>query len=113
MQDFLLELGFEELPARFVARSLDQLVDAVKKKLEQERLTWGGMQSFSTPRRLALQIVDLQAEQEDMVEEIKGPPLNIGKDQAGNLTKAGLGFLRSQGVDPDAITVKSFQGADY
>ena len=113
MQDFLLELGFEELPARFVARSLDQLVEAVKKKLEQERLTWGGMQSFSTPRRLALQIVDLQAEQEDMVEEIKGPPLNIGKDQAGNLTKAGLGFLRSQGVDPDAITVKSFQGADY
>lgn len=113
MQDFLLELGFEELPARFAERALGQLVDGITSKLEQERLAWGEIRSFSTPRRLAVQILDLQAEQEDVLEEIKGPPLNIAQDQDGNLTKAGLGFLRSQGATASEITVKSFQGADY
>ncbi|HKM42900.1 MAG TPA: glycine--tRNA ligase subunit beta, partial [Limnochordia bacterium] len=113
MQDFLLELGFEELPARFVERALGQLVEGVTKKLAEERLTWGEVLPFSTPRRLALLICSLKEEQEDVVEVIKGPPLNIAKDQDGNLTKAGLGFLRSQGVEASAITVKSFQGADY
>jgi glycyl-tRNA synthetase beta chain len=113
MQDFLLELGFEELPARFVEKALGQLSESVAKKLDQERLKFGEVLSLSTPRRLALLIRDLQTEQEDVVEEVKGPPLNVARDQEGNLTKAGQGFLRSQGVDSSAITVKQFQGADY
>lgn len=113
MKDFLLELGFEELPARFVEKALTQMKESVIKKLQQERLQFGEVLCFSTPRRLALVICDLQIQQEDLVEEIKGPPLNVAKDQDGNLTKAGQGFLRSQGVDESAITVKPFQGADY
>lgn len=113
MQNFLLELGFEELPARFVEKALGQLSSSVTKKLDQERLTYGEVLEFSTPRRLALLIRNLQAEQDDLVEEVKGPPLNIARDQAGNLTKAGEGFLRSQGVTESDLIVKSWQGADY
>ncbi len=113
MQDFLLELGFEELPARFVEGALGQLSDSITKKLTQDRLNFGEVLHFSTPRRLAILIRDLQLEQEDLVDEIKGPPLNIAQDQEGNLTKAGQGFLRSQSVEASAITVKQFQGADY
>ena len=51
MQDFLLELGFEELPARFVEGALRQLLEGVTKKLDQERLSYGEVHSFSTPRR--------------------------------------------------------------
>ena len=53
MQDFLLELGFEELPARFVEGALRQLLEGVTKKLDQERLSYGEVHSFSTPRRRA------------------------------------------------------------
>ena len=113
MQDFLLELGFEELPARFVESALGQLSEAVVKKLAQARLSHGEVLPFSTPRRLSLLIKDLQVEQDDLVEEVKGPPKNIAQDADGNLTKAGQGFLRSQGVDESAITIKQFQGADY
>lgn len=113
MQDFLLELGFEELPARFVEGALRQLLEGVTKKLDQERLSYGEVHSFSTPRRVALLIRDLQTVQEDLVEEIKGPPLNIARDAEGQLTKAGQGFLRSQGADESAIIIKPFQGADY
>lgn len=113
MQDFLLELGFEELPARFVEKALGQLSSSVTKKLDQERLTYGEVLEFSTPRRLALLIRNLQPAQDDLVEKIKGPPLSIARDQEGNLTKAGEGFLRSQGVPESAIIVKTLQGADY
>ena len=68
MQDFLLELGFEELPARFVEKALGQLTESMTKKLNQERLRFGKVCSLSTPRRLALLIEDLQTEQEEVVE---------------------------------------------
>ena len=113
MQDFLLELGFEELPARFVEKALEQLVENVTKKLSQERLKFVEVRRLSTPRRLALLIEGVQTEQEDVVEEVKGPPLTIARDQEGNLTRAGQGFLRSQGVEASAISIKQFQGADY
>ena len=113
MQDFLLELGFEELPARFVGGALGQLSESIGQKLTQERLSHGQVLTFSTPRRLAVLIQDLQSQQADLVEEVKGPPLNIARDQNGNLTKAGQGFLRSQEVDESAIIIRSFQGADY
>ena len=110
MQDFLLELGFEELPARFIDSALKQLSEAITSRLTQERLSFGEVRLFSTPRRLAVLIEGLQEKQDDMVEEIKGPPVSIARDAEGNLTKAGLGFLRSQQVDEQAIIVKSFRG---
>ncbi len=50
MHDFLLELGFEELPARFVPGALTSLSKAIRKGLRDERLAHGEVQEFSTPR---------------------------------------------------------------
>lgn len=113
MRDFLLELGFEELPARFVEGALEQLAETLKNRLKQERLEHGEMTLYSTPRRLAVLVKDLRLQQADLVEEVKGPPKNVAYDPDGNLTKAGQGFLRSQRVAEGAITIKRFQGADY
>jgi glycyl-tRNA synthetase beta chain len=81
--------------------------------LEKERLAHGEVSLYGTPRRLAVLIKDLQLQQEDQVLEVKGPPKNIAYDTEGQLTKAGQGFLRSQGVEADAVFIKEFQGADY
>ncbi|MGB4430968.1 MAG: glycine--tRNA ligase subunit beta [Limnochordia bacterium] len=113
MQDLLLELGFEELPARFIEQALKQLSEAITAKLTQERLAFGQVSQFGTPRRLAVLVEQLQEQQEDLVEEVKGPPLNLARDEQGNWTKAGLGFLRSQGADEKDVLIKSIQGADY
>ncbi len=113
MQDFLLELGFEELPARFVPGALAALSQAIRKGLKDERLAHGDVREYGTPRRLAVLIRDLQLEQDDLVTEVKGPPKNIAYDNEGQLTRAGQGFLRSQGAEPADVIIKQFQGADY
>ena len=112
MRDLLLELGFEELPARFIQGALQQLAEAITTGLQQERLSFGQVQTFSTPRRLAVLVEELQEQQEDLIEEIKGPPLSIARDEQGQLTKAGLGFTVAKAEEKDII-IKSFQGADY
>ena len=106
MQDFLLELGFEELPARFVQSTLNALSQTIQAGLEKERLAHGEVSLYGTPRRLAVLIKDLQLQQEDQVLEVKGPPKNIAYDTEGQLTKAAQGFLRSQGVEADAVFIK-------
>lgn len=60
MRDLLLELGFEELPARFIQGALQQLAEAITTGLQQERLSFGQVQTFSTPRRLAVLVEELQ-----------------------------------------------------
>ncbi|NLJ80550.1 MAG: glycine--tRNA ligase subunit beta, partial [Firmicutes bacterium] len=85
MQDFLLELGFEELPARFVLEASRQLTAAVVKELKEGRLKHGEVRSFSTPRRLAVLIRDVVSKQADLIEEIKGPPKSMAYDHRGNL----------------------------
>lgn len=113
MQDFLLELGFEELPARFIEGALKQLSAAILDCLQRERLEHGECREFSTPRRLAVLIEDLQSRQADLSLEVKGPPKNVAYDRQGKLTRAGEGFLRSQGAAPEQLVIKQFQGADY
>ncbi|HHY08798.1 MAG TPA: glycine--tRNA ligase subunit beta [Corynebacteriales bacterium] len=113
MQDLLVEVGFEELPARFIDDAVQQLEETITKQLKQERLHFSDVKTYSTPRRLAVLIHDLSEEQPDLVEEIKGPPRQIAYDAEGNLTKAGTGFARSQGVSQDEIEIRQVQGGEY
>lgn len=112
-QDFLLELGFEELPARFILGAIKLLTENLTEELKNERLTHGEILAYSTPRRLALHITDMSGRQEDLVQEIKGPPKDIAYDEKGDLTKAGIGFLRSRDACAEDIVVKELQGSDY
>lgn len=113
MRDLLLEVGFEELPARFVDASVEQLAENISERLAQIHLTHGEITVYSTPRRLAVKVADLIEVQPDRVSEIKGPPKNIAYDDEGQLTKAGAGFARSQGVSAEELFVKEVQGVEY
>lgn len=113
MRVLLLEVGFEELPARFVDPAVKQLADGLTARLAELSLTHGQVTVYSTPRRLAVQIADLIEIQPDRVNEVKGPPRNIAYDGEGQLTKAGAGFARSQGVAPEELFIQTVQGVDY
>ena len=109
MRDLLLEVGFEELPARFVDTAAKQLADNIAVRLAQVHLAHGEIVIYSTPRRLAVKVADLVEIQPDRVSEIKGPPRNIAYDDQGQLTKAGAGFARSQGVSEEELFIKRFR----
>lgn len=112
-KDLLLEIGLEEVPARFLRAAMNQLRDKTVKWLDDSRLTYGEAKAFATPRRLAVWIKDVAEKQEDINEEVKGPSRKIAQDENGNWSKAALGFARSQGVDPEQFTFREVGGVEY
>ncbi|PSL45014.1 glycyl-tRNA synthetase beta chain [Salsuginibacillus halophilus] len=110
---FLLEVGMEEMPARFVPDAMTQLEEAAAEWLKSRRLTYERVQSYATPRRLALLIDGLAEMQEDVVEEARGPAEKIALDDNGEWTKAALGFARGQGVAPEQLEIKDTDAGRY
>ena len=105
-KDLLLEIGTEEIPARFMPGALKQLEKIAKLKLTELRITYGNIQVVGTPRRLVLIVRDMAEDQTDMNSENKGPSLKIAFDESGSPTKASQGFARGQGVTAAQLVVK-------
>lgn len=112
-KDLLLEIGLEEMPAHVVTPSRLQLEEKVTKFLEENKLSYESVQTFSTPRRLAIRVTQIPEQQEDIEEEVKGPAQKIALDADGNWSKAAQGFVRGQGVSTDNIVFKELNGVDY
>ncbi|MFD0715097.1 glycine--tRNA ligase subunit beta [Paenibacillus sp. GCM10027626] len=112
-KDLLLEIGLEEVPARFVRGAINQLKEKMTKWLDASRISYGEVSAYATPRRLAVLINSVAEKQADVEEEVKGPSRKIAQDEQGAWSKAALGFARSQGVDPDAFYFKTIGGVDY
>ncbi|NMA68688.1 MAG: glycine--tRNA ligase subunit beta, partial [Desulfitobacterium sp.] len=107
-KDFLLEIGLEEIPAKFAPGVLTQLRELAEKHLKELRLDYESIKVYTSPRRFALLIIGLEEKQKDIATEVKGPAKKAAYDQEGNLTKAAQGFARSQGVDPEDLFVQDF-----
>ncbi|MDM5211661.1 glycine--tRNA ligase subunit beta [Peribacillus sp. NJ4] len=112
-RDLLLEIGLEELPARFVTASMKQLSDKVQQWLTEKAIDFGTVEAFSTPRRLAILVKDVEESQKDIEEEAKGPAKKIALDSEGNWSKAALGFVRGQGMTSEDIYFKELKGVEY
>ncbi len=97
MAELLLELLSEEIPARMQVKGKDDLQGLICKALDEAELTYGKVESFATPRRLALAIDGLAGQQPDVDVERKGP-------RVGAPDKALEGFKRSLGVDDYELT---------
>ncbi|SDE62433.1 glycine--tRNA ligase subunit beta [Sporomusa acidovorans] len=105
-KDLLLEIGTEEIPAKFMPDALAQLESTTKAKLTELRISYGSVRAVGTPRRLAVIAKEVGISQADKHSENKGPAVKIAFDQQGAPTKAALGFARGQGIDPAALVVK-------
>ena len=109
-RDILLEIGTEEIPARFLPAELKDIKTIVSGLLSDARIAHGEAVSYATPRRLAVIVRHVDEMQRDETREVFGPPKKAAYDKEGKLTKAALGFAKSQGVSPDAITIKDKEG---
>jgi glycyl-tRNA synthetase beta chain len=112
-KDLLLEIGLEEMPARFVTDSMNQLANKVRAWLEEKKVNYRELLAYSTPRRLALLVLDVDVVQPDIHEEAKGPAKKIAQNESGEWSKAAIGFSRGQGMSVDDIYFKEINGVEY
>lgn len=112
-KDLLLEIGLEEMPARFVTDSMNQLANKVRAWLEEKKVNYRELLAYSTPRRLALLVLDVDVVQADIHEEAKGPAKKIAQNESGEWSKAAIGFSRGQGMSVDDIYFKEINGVEY
>lgn len=108
----LFEIGMEEIPARFLNQALIDLKTSFEKKLSDNRIKFNGIKTYGTPRRLVL-IADEVAEMQEELNELNiGPSKEIAyKD--GILTKAGEGFVKSQGVEESQLEIIKNDKGEY
>ena len=94
MSKYLLEIGCEELPYKFIAPAINQLQTGFSKLLKDNNIKYNDIEILATPRRLAIIIDGISEKQEDEIKVLRGPIKNVAYDENGNLTKAGEGFLK-------------------
>lgn len=112
MPDFLLEIGCEEIPARMLMDAEQDLVWRITRLLGNERLKYGSVNPFSTPRRLAVMISGIPASQPDATEEITGPSVTVAYKN-GEPTPAAHAFGRKAGVDVSRLETITTAKGEY
>jgi glycyl-tRNA synthetase beta chain len=113
MPQFVFEIGFEEMPARFQPGLAVEFERLLSEALVRSKIDFSGLSVGVTPRRLAAVFGDLGAEQRREEEVVTGPPVRVAYAPDGSLTKAGSGFAKTQGVsESDLFTVTTEKG-DY
>lgn len=113
MNNYLLEIGVEELPSRFVNMAIGQLNEKSKKLLAENEIGFKNVKVYATPRRLSLIIEDLDEKQKDIQKEVKGPSVKIAYDDDKKPTKPLLGFMKSQNISENDLVIKELKGTDY
>src|SRR4030065_748135 len=105
--DLLLEIGTEELPARFIPAAITGIKDAAERLLKDNRIQYREISVYGTPRRLALIVREAEEIHEDIVIEVSGPPKSAAYGADGTPTKAAVGFAKSQVIELNFAGVSS------
>jgi len=102
-EDFIFEIGTEELPASFVEPAIRSLKGQFEEFLKEFYLCADSVEVFGTPRRLILLATGIPNKGDDKEEVITGPSWRAAFDEKGNPTKAALGFARSKEIDVEEL----------
>jgi glycyl-tRNA synthetase beta chain len=113
VKTLLLEIGTEEIPARFTEPEKEGLFRLLQDGLTSARLSFGDIDIQTTPRRIAAMVLDVAEKQEEITTIKFGPPLNRAYDGSGNPTKAATGFARSQGVPVEELKKGVKDGVEF
>jgi glycyl-tRNA synthetase beta chain len=103
-REVLLEIGCEEIPASWLPPLTAQIGEVFAAQLTEFRLNAGvPIETYSTPRRLALRVERVAERQADFEETLMGPPVSAAFRPDGEPTPAAAGFARKHGVDVAAL----------
>ena len=97
-QNFLVEIGTEELPPKALKTLATSFADNVEVELNQAGLSFDKIEWFAAPRRLAVKVLNLATQQPSKEIEKRGPPVSAAFDAEGKPTKAAEGWARGCGI---------------
>ncbi|KOE69626.1 glycine--tRNA ligase subunit beta [Aggregatibacter actinomycetemcomitans] len=100
-QNFLVEIGTEELPPKALKTLATAFADNVQAELNQTGLAFENIEWFAAPRRLAVKVLALATQQPSKEIEKRGPAVSAAFDAEGNPTKAAEGWARGCGITVD------------
>ena len=101
--NFLVELGTEELPPKALLKLSDAFARSIAIELDEARLNYAAINTYATPRRLAVAVADLQLSQPTQTIEHRGPPVHLAFDAEGSPTRAAEAFAKKCGVTIAAL----------
>ena len=113
MSHFVLEIGVEELPARFLASLERELHDRFAALFDEHGLTFDALTVDTTPRRAVMHVRGLLSATPVREEVALGPSVRAAYDADGNPTRAAQGFARGQGVDVSALFRQETPKGEY
>lgn len=97
-QNFLIEIGTEELPPKALKTLATSFADNVEAELNQAGLSFDKIEWFAAPRRLAVKVLNLATQQPSKEIEKRGPAVSAAFDAEGKPTKAAEGWARGCGI---------------
>jgi glycyl-tRNA synthetase beta chain len=97
-ETLLIELGTEELPPKSLRTLATTFFEQIKLQLDEAKLSYSDIYWYATPRRLAVKVDNLVANQADKAIEKRGPAVSVAFDAAGKPSKAAEGWARSNGI---------------
>lgn len=112
-QNAVFEIGTEELPPHVVLATIEAVRAGVTDRLAATSLPHGPIRVDGTPRRIVVRIADVGAAEPDSTQVRKGPRWSAAFDQAGEPTKALLGFLRAQQASQDDVVRMTVDQTEY
>ena len=113
MATFVLEIGSEELPARFLPGEEAELAVRMSAALDKAGLAYGNLRVMSTPRRAVIMVEDLDPVQREREEVLVGPPARVAYGPDGAPTKALTSFARANGVDATEVFRTETEKGEY
>ncbi len=109
----LIEIGHEELPARFVNFSGQRLLEALRRLFQEVQLEHGPARWLATPRRTAVLFQEVAPATPEQVEEVQGPPRKVAYDEEGRPTRALQGFLKKLGITENEVKIRKVGQREY
>ena len=113
MNKYFVEIGVEEFPSRFIPSTKDQLKNNLEKLLREKEVSFEAIRVTSTPRRFAIWVDDIKAEDKVKEEIVRGPSAKAAFDQEGHPSKALEGFMKGKGISLDQIYTEDTGKGEY
>ncbi len=113
MDNLLLEIGAEEIPAGYIKPALEALSATLLQKLTEARIEHGSARVYGTPRRLTVNVENVARKQKSIRSEVIGPPAKVGFDESGKPTMAAQKFAEKVGVPVNKLAIKETPRGSY
>src|SRR6187431_428330 len=112
VNDFLVELGTEELPPKALKNLMVSFAETIENNLKAAELSFTAIKPFAAPRRLAVLVENLASETPSKELVVWGPPAAIAFDKEGQPTKAALAFAEKNGIAASELKAENDGKAD-